>query len=679
MSSYEIPKYQKYDFFMRKDDKSGVWCSNNGFPVGTEWSTLQLDFKTIMYFEVTLVKCGGDTADLSLGFAPVQPNWITPGRCGEKDCSVGYHGSGKVLDDGPSTFSTLPTFGAGDTVGAFWNTTTQEVWFTKNGKKLYEEGRNWMGFRGLCQQLLLPTITIPIGSAEEYTVNYGETKYMFDVSEELGESMAGAMQDLEIIHGEIASEYTDQLYKELISDKGSPTADVTILLKDNQKVSAHSLILASRSKGLSNLLLLEQQKQQQQQLEKKNNNKLVIDLTVESLDIFKVVLEYLYCGRTTLTDKTWKTILKSADKLGIASLRKACSEFMVQSLDTNSAVNMMKRIQLGEFDFNTSDLLARCVTLLEKRAYEIIKTESFFSLDEDAIILMLKNNNTCVDEFEMAQACVKWAQHKIKTTTGITDYNSKDEQPTTNQIREKLRNIAPWIRYPLLGPRELVKKLKPYGFIPPQLYREALEYIANPDSVPKKERNEKLQYQKRYQTFALSTIIDEKLSQQLLNWLPPSKKGWDLIYKAKKDGFQASTFHAKCDQKGETVVVIKSSNGNIFGGYAPLSWGITSTYTNDPKTFLFSLVNKSGKPTKIDNQGTNSNSQYNAQGYGPTFGGGHDLYISDSSNLNSSSYSNLGYSFRFVGGACGSQQAKTFLAGAYNFQVDDIEVFAKIQ
>jgi hypothetical protein len=42
---------------------------------------------------------------------------------------------------------------------------------------------------------------------------------------------------------------------------------------------------------------------------------------------------------------------------------------------------------------------------------------------------------------------------------------------------------------------------------------------------------------------------------------------------------------------------------------------------------------------------------YNKSGYGPAFGGGHDLYISDNCDQNNSCYSNLPYSFGKYEGA----------------------------
>ena len=55
---------------------------------------------------------------------------------------------------------------------------------------------------------------------------------------------------------------------------------------------------------------------------------------------------------------------------------------------------------------------------------------------------------------------------------------------------------------------------------------------------------------------------------------------------------------------------------------------------------------------------------------GPTFGGGHYLYISSDANNNSDSSSNIGHTYELPPG-----QTNTFLGGSNNFKVSDIEVF----
>ena len=54
-----------------------------------------------------------------------------------------------------------------------------------------------------------------------------------------------------------------------------------------------------------------------------------------------------------------------------------------------------------------------------------------------------------------------------------------------------------------------------------------------------------------------------------------------------------------------------------------------------------------------------------------TYGSGHDLYIADQANVNTSSYSNLGNIYELPAG-----KDNTWLAGSYQFKVLEIEVFS---
>ena len=58
--------------------------------------------------------------------------------------------------------------------------------------------------------------------------------------------------------------------------------------------------------------------------------------------------------------------------------------------------------------------------------------------------------------------------------------------------------------------------------------------------------------------------------------------------------------------------------------------------------------------------------------YGPTFGGGHDIYIANNAAYSSSSYSYL-YTYSPPSGY--SSGRSTFLAGSYYFTPNEIETF----
>ena len=106
-------------------------------------------------------------------------------------------------------------------------------------------------------------------------------------------------------------------------------------------------------------------------------------------------------------------------------------------------------------------------------------------------------------------------------------------------------------------------------------------------------------------------------------------------------------------------------------------------YRYDSKAFLFSLVNKPGwAPVKLTQTGQDSYrraySTYSCSSYGPTFGGGHDIYVSDYASSNTNSHANLGHEYASPSGYnYGSTFARTFLAGGSNryFRPDEVEIF----
>ena len=101
----------------------------------------------------------------------------------------------------------------------------------------------------------------------------------------------------------------------------------------------------------------------------------------------------------------------------------------------------------------------------------------------------------------------------------------------------------------------------------------------------------------------------------------------------------------------------------------------------DSNAFLFSLVNKPGwAPVKLPQAGKYSSrrqySIYNNPSYGPTFGAGHDIYISNYASSNRNSHTNLGHEYSPPSGySYGSTFTLTFLAETYNFTPDEIETF----
>ena len=78
-----------------------------------------------------------------------------------------------------------------------------------------------------------------------------------------------------------------------------------------------------------------------------------------------------------------------------------------------------------------------------------------------------------------------------------------------------------------------------------------------------------------------------------------------LLYQASRDGVEPTDFHAKCDGKGATVTLVKSTEGFVFGGYSDKAWHSRNNYVTSSRAFLFSFGNPSGHaPVKPSNPST---------------------------------------------------------------------------
>ena len=127
----------------------------------------------------------------------------------------------------------------------------------------------------------------------------------------------------------------------------------------------------------------------------------------------------------------------------------------------------------------------------------------------------------------------------------------------------------------------------------------------------------------------LAGLTDEL--KQLSEWLP--KKKTTLLFRATRDGFTGAAFHQKCDGKGPTVVIVKSAGGHIFGGYTETAWDSSNQYKNCRDSFLFRLSGPGEGPSQHRIFQSFQYGIYCHSGYGPAFGGGHDMYFTSNSQV----------------------------------------------
>ena len=142
----------------------------------------------------------------------------------------------------------------------------------------------------------------------------------------------------------------------------------------------------------------------------------------------------------------------------------------------------------------------------------------------------------------------------------------------------------------------------------------------------------------------------------------------DQLYKASCNGDNINAFHQNCDNIKNTLIIIKTDDKKIFGGFTCAEWDKSNKYKFDDNAFLFSLDNYEIYPIleKYKNEAINCRRNF----YAPIFG--KDLFIFDgffSSKLNKTEENYFDYSKSQL------INEKYKLSGKKNFTVTEMEVY----
>jgi len=350
-----------------------------------------------------------------------------------------------------------------------------------------------------------------------------------------------------------------------------------------------------------------------------------------------------------------------------------CAEFLEGDVSVENACELYEIApkMLDDKDFG--------LPFIREHTDEILETEGWLRLSKPRLISLLGDDELATDEFSLYKAVLKWAKASIRTSGGT-------ETPDT--LRVAMADFIPHVRFPNMQLDEIAGHIAPSGVLAQEQLLELFKFVSLSDEKEKEEAAAKLGFPTKPRAGAglswkeskimAKVCSDKKYAQAMVKifGLKPGgqKPKLALIYRGSRDGFNASTFHSRCDGKGPTLTIIKAQGrSNVFGGFVPDNWSTSGSYGTDRRCWLFSLVNSQNRPVRLEPTG--SSMQYNASGYGPTWGGGHDLHVNNS--MQSTSNYCSPNDFRSVKTGFDSVTIdSSLLSGSSNFTVEELEVFS---
>lgn len=119
-----------------------------------------------------------------------------------------------------------------------------------------------------------------------------------------------------------------------------------------------------------------------------------------------------------------------------------------------------------------------------------------------------------------------------------------------------------------------------------------------------------------------------EMMQQKLATATPQGQGqgqgevW-LLWRGSQHGFTADEFHKRCDNQGRTLVLVRASNGSVFGGLSTAPWQSSGGWVRQEFgiAFVFSLRRHSTTSPILFALAKPQRATSNDQNYGPIFGG----------------------------------------------------------
>jgi len=147
----------------------------------------------------------------------------------------------------------------------------------------------------------------------------------------------------------------------------------------------------------------------------------------------------------------------------------------------------------------------------------------------------------------------------------------------------------------------------------------------NNNNDTKKEENTKEEKNKITNVSSILTNENELklIEQRLKTGIFRNKKiSYKLLYCGTKDGDSSKTFHEKCDNIENQLVLVKTKESLKFGGYTRLGFNSSNSLITDKDSFLFSFDTMKYYDA-IEGKGA----IYCYPSYGPTFGSHSDIQI----------------------------------------------------
>ncbi|EXX69231.1 hypothetical protein GLOIN_2v1837917 [Rhizophagus irregularis DAOM 181602=DAOM 197198] len=424
---------------------------------------------------------------------------------------------------------------------------------------------------------------------------------------------------------EYYQEVVNDLEKLFITEIGY---DVIIYVGENENIKefhAHSPILCTRLQyfcaAFSN------------KWAEKKDGKFIFKKPNIPPQIFNIILRFIYCGKIDLTKLQGLDALElliAVDELNIQTLIPCIQKYLNEHKDEFLYQNPIEIFEMVYQCELFTDLYNYYFEKICEEPDIIFNSENFVTIKEPLLELLLKRDDLNLDETIIWDSLIKWG---LTQNPSIQQDFKKWDEEEINMMKKTLHRCIPLVRFHHMSQEDLHDKVFPLKTL-------LLKDVYNSLLTPNLKTNIIILPPRQSKSIYDSIIIDRKHFTTFASWIDRKDDSFynlknipykfKLLYRRSRDGNTSKAFHEKCDNIESTIVIAKITNTEqIVGGYNPLFWDKSENFKSTKDSFIFSFIDKNDyQSVKLGYPDENEylSSIYCNENYGPTFGGGHDLF-----------------------------------------------------
>jgi hypothetical protein len=326
--------------------------------------------------------------------------------------------------------------------------------------------------------------------------------------------------------------------------------------------------------------------------------------------------------------------LFASSELGLQELIDHLQSFLIENNRTWMEQNFNLIYKMSFESESFLKLKNFCIELISREPEETFNLIDFISMSEKCLISLIQNDNFQMNVVQVWEQVLEWG---IAQSPELPSDPSSYSKEDFNTLKDTLQQCIPFINFYNLTPKEFAKKVYPYKKIIPKELREKLirDFIYQPNNDQEPKITKEIRSRSIY-----SRIIKYQHAEVISKWIDrleitddiKNSYEFKLILRGSRDGFSPGKFHEKCDNKSQTITIIKVKDSNeILGGYNPIVWKSDDGYGTTKDSFIFSFKDKDNIEdyilSRVKNEKYAISYYSNDDSGGPAFGNSDlDLY-----------------------------------------------------